>query len=85
MTMIHNDGELYKTADLALVAVLLLFTPDSLHICDRSNPHKVLFAFRRSAELDELVSQYWKRELAVEPQDFFNQLKQAKVRIYGHD
>lgn len=79
------DNQFYKTADLALVAVLLLFMPDSLEVCDRANPRKVFFAFRRSGELDELVSKYWKRELAVEPQDFFNQLKLAKVRIYGHD
>lgn len=79
------DNQFYKTADLALVAVLLLFIPDSLEVCDRANPRKVFFAFRRSGELDELVSKYWKRELAVEPQDFFNQLKLAKVRIYGHD
>ena len=85
MTMTNNNLEVYKTADLALVAVLLLFTPDSLEVCDRTNPHKVLFTFRRSDHLDELVNKYWKRELMVEPQDFFNQLKLAKVRIYGHD
>jgi len=85
MTMISNNWEVYKTADLALVAVLLLFIPDSLEACDRSNPHKVLFAFRKSNQLDELVDKYWKRELMVEPQAFFNQLKLAKVRIYAHD
>ena len=85
MTMTNNNEEFYKTADLALVAVLLLFMPDSLEICDRANPRKVFFAFRRSSHLDDLVSKYWKRELTVEPQDFFNQLKLAKVRIYGHD
>ncbi len=85
MTMINDNKEFYTTADLALVAVLLLFMPDSLEVCDRANPRKVFFAFRRSDHLDDLVSKYWKRELAVEPQDFFNQLKLAKVRIYGHD
>ena len=85
MTMTNNNEEFYKTADLALVAVLLLFIPDSLEICDRTNPRKVFFAFRRGKQLDELVGQYWKRELMVEPQDFFNQLKLAKVRIYDHD
>jgi hypothetical protein len=80
-----EQTEFYKTADLALVAVLLLFIPDSLEVCDRTNPHKVLFAFRRSGELDELVAKYWKRELKVEPQAFFNELKLAKVRIYAHE
>jgi hypothetical protein len=85
MTMTDNNTELYKTADLALVAVLLLFMPDSLDAYDRTNPRKVLFVFRRSDRLDALVDKYWKRELMVEPQDFFNQIKLAKVRIYMND
>ncbi|MBI3274030.1 MAG: hypothetical protein HYZ69_02705 [Candidatus Colwellbacteria bacterium] len=86
MTMKTTEQiEVYKSADLALVAVLLLFIPDSLEVCDRTNPHKVLFAFKKSDELDELVAKYWKRELKVEPQAFFNQLKLAKVRIYAHE
>ena len=80
-----EENQFYKTADLALVAVLLLFIPDSLEVCDWTNPHKVLFAFKRSDKLDELVAKYWKRELKVEPQAFFNQLKLAKVRIYAHE
>lgn len=80
-----EQTEFYKTADLALVAVLLLFIPDSLKVCDRTNPHKVLFGFRKSKELDALVDRHWKRELKVEPQAFFNELKLAKVRIYAHE
>ncbi|MDE2019053.1 MAG: hypothetical protein KGJ13_01755, partial [Patescibacteria group bacterium] len=34
---------------------------------------------------DSLVKRYWSRELQVEPQAFFNQLKQVKVRIYAED
>lgn len=79
------DNQFYKTADLALVAVLLLFIPDSLEVVDRGNPYKVLFCFGKSPELDSLVKRYWSRELQVEPQAFFNQLKQVKVRIYAED
>lgn len=85
MTMTDDNTELYKTADLALVAVLLLFMPDSLDTYDRTNPRKVFFSFRRNDRLDALVDKYWKRELMVEPQDFFNQIKLAKVRIYMND
>jgi len=42
------DNQFYKTADLALVAVLLLFIPDSLEVVDRGNPYKVLFCFGKS-------------------------------------
>ena len=79
------DNQFYKTADLALVAVLLLFIPDSLEVVDRGNPYKVLFCFGKSPELDSLVKRYWRRELQVEPQAFFNQIKQVKVRIYAEN
>ncbi len=79
------DNQFYKTADLALVAVLLLFIPDSLDVVDRGNPYKVLFCFGKSPELDSLVKRYWSRELQVEPQTFFNQIKQVKVRIYAEN
>lgn len=79
------DNQFYKTADLALVAVLLLFIPDSLEVVDRGNPYKVLFCFGKSPELDSLVKRYWSRELRVEPQAFFNQIKQVKVRIYAEN
>ena len=77
------ENNYYKTADLALVAALLLFIPDSLEVVDRGNPHKVLFCFGKSPDLDSLVKRYWSRELQVEPQAFFNELKQVKVRIYA--
>lgn len=79
------ENNYYKTADLALVAVLLLFIPDSLEVVDRGNPHKVLFCFGKSPDLDSLVKRYWSRELHVEPQAFFNELKQVKVRIYAEN
>ena len=79
------ENNYYKTADLALVAVLLLFIPDSLEVVDRGNPHKVLFCFGKGPDLDSLVKRYWSRELQVEPQAFFNEVKQVKVRIYAEN
>lgn len=78
-------NERFKTADLALVAVLLLFLPESLEAIDRVNPQKVLFTFRNGTELDSLTKKYWSRELQVEPQAYAQQMKQAKVRIYNED
>jgi len=78
-------NERFKTADLALVAVLLLFLPESLEAIDRVNPQKVLFTFRNGTELDSLTRKYWARELRVEPQAYAQQMKQAKVRIYNED
>jgi hypothetical protein len=45
----------------------------------------VLFCFGKGPDLDSLVKRYWSRELQVEPQAFFNELKQVKVRIYAEN
>ena len=80
-----KQSESFKTADLALIAVLLLLMPESLEVVDRGNPHKVLFCFGKSPDLETLVKRYWSRELQVEPQAFFNEVKQVKVRIYAEN
>ncbi len=77
--------ELFKTADLALAAVLMLLLPDWLLSVDKSNPKRVIFAFRKGPEIESLTRKYWSRELLVEPQAFANEIKQAKVRIYNQD
>ena len=80
-----KQSESFKTADLALIAVLLLLMPESLEVVDRTNPHKVLFGFKTDRKLEKLMDSFWKRELLVEPQAFFNQIKTAKARIYVHE
>ena len=80
-----KQSESFKTADLALIAVLLLLMPESLEVVDRTNPHKVLFGFKTDRKLEKLMDSFWKRELLVEPQAFFSQIKIAKARIYVHE
>lgn len=75
----------FKTADLALIAVILLLMPESLEVVDRTNPHRVFFVFNSSKKLETLLDTFWKQELKVEPQAFFNQIKIAKTRIYVHE
>jgi len=74
--------ELYETTDLALVSVILLFSPDALGVVNRENPNRVVFGFKRSAKLDNLVSKFWNGKLKIEPRSFFDAIKTAKVRIY---
>jgi len=71
----------YQTSDLALVTTLSLFYPiDSV---DKTHPRRVLFVFKRNEKLNEIIKCYWHGELKVEPQKFFNQLKNIKTRIYA--
>ncbi len=71
----------YSTSDLALVAAISLYFP--LEAIDRQNPHKALFLFKRQEQLDQLIESYWRGELQVEPQNYFNQLKNIKARLYS--
>ncbi|OGH32969.1 MAG: hypothetical protein A2953_00940 [Candidatus Levybacteria bacterium RIFCSPLOWO2_01_FULL_36_54] len=77
---IMNIKEYYSTSDLALTATLSLFY--SIEAIDRQNPYKAQFLFKRDEQLDKLIEAYWRGELKVNPQVYFNQLKVIKSRIY---
>ena len=73
--------DFYQSSDLALVCTISLWYP--IETIDRTNPRKATFLFRRDEKLDELLETYWKRQLKVEPQTYFNQLKAIKARLYS--
>jgi hypothetical protein len=71
----------YSTSDLALATAISLWYP--IQTIDRTDPHKSIFFFKRDENLDRLIEAYWRRELKVEPQAYFSQLKAIKARLYG--
>ena len=83
MNKIMQEREFYKTADLSLAAVLVFSFP--IEALDRTNPRKAYFVFRRDVGLDELVEQFWRGELKVEPRSYFDQLKIIKGRLYAEN
>ncbi|PIP56727.1 hypothetical protein COX05_01520 [candidate division WWE3 bacterium CG22_combo_CG10-13_8_21_14_all_39_12] len=70
----------YATSDLSLAAAIALFFP--LEAVDRINPSKSQFLFKRNEHLDQLIENFWRNELTVEPQAYFNQIKAIKSRLY---
>jgi hypothetical protein len=76
---------LYSTNDLALAATLSLWV--SLDSIDQSPETKrATFNFERSDLLNGLIEDYWHNKLQVEPQAFFNNLRNIKTRLYeGHN
>ncbi len=74
----------FQTFDLALATVISLSFP-LLDLDKTQNPHRALFIFQRNKKLDETVDKYWKRELLVEPRQYFEQLKTLKGRLYAHE
>lgn len=82
MTQYDNaEANYYYTSDLALATAISLWYP--IDAIDRQNPRKASFLFKRNAKLYELLEAYWKRELKIEPQEYFNQLKAIKARLYS--
>lgn len=84
MTMkTHVNENVFSTSDLALATTISIWC--QLQDVDKQNPHRAFFIFNRSKQLDELVDKYWKRELAVEPRQYFDQLKSLKARLYSNE
>jgi len=80
---ILKEKDFYRTADLALATAVFLFYP--LEAIDKQNPRKAQFLFKRESQLDELIESYWRGELKVEPQAYFNALRIIKARLYGEE
>lgn len=76
-----NENKYYKTADLALIAALSLNFP--IESLEKSAGKKVYFYFEKTLELERFIDSYWRADLKIEPQTYFNQLKIIKTRIYS--
>ncbi|MDQ3098301.1 MAG: DUF5659 domain-containing protein [bacterium] len=72
----------FISSDLALVTAITLFHP--FETIDRQNPRKAQFIFIRNSQLDELIEKYWKKELLVEPRQYFDQLRAIKNQLYSN-
>lgn len=83
MTKIIKPSNCYHTSDLALATTISLFYP--IERIDKTNPKKAQFFFKRNERLDQLIEAYWRRELKIEPQAYFNQLRIIKARLYEYE
>ena len=70
----------YKTTDLNLAVVLSLNFPIKELI---NNNGRGTFVFENTEELNDLVKDYWNRQLSIEPQALFDALKTIKNRLYN--
>lgn len=71
----------YETSDLGLIAALSLFI--RWESIDDSNPRRVVFVFKESPELLEMVDQYYNDELNVSAYSYSQKIKQIKARLYS--
>ena len=75
------DENFYSTSDLALAATLNLYYP--IKEFNKKNPKRVYFIFKKDKNFDLLVERYWKGDLKVNPQEYFNSIRSLKNRIYN--
>lgn len=75
-----NQKNFYRTSDMALATTLSLFYP--IENIDRSNPNRVSFLFKLDSQLNSFLKKYWQRKIKVDPQQYFQQLKIIKSRLY---
>ncbi len=82
--MTTQNKSFYETSDLALATALSLWYP--IEEIDRSNnPRKAFFIFRKTPELEKLIDQYFRNEIKISPQVYFNQLRAIKARLYANE
>ena len=77
-----NYTEFYLTYDLGCSSALVN-SGFELVLLDKSNPKKVQFIFRREAEIENIVDDYWANRLEVKARSFFDNTKMIKNRIYS--
>lgn len=75
------DSAEFETQDIYLATALCLWFP--LERMNSDNRKKIIFIFQKNGELDNAVDQYWKGNIAVDPQKLFMQYKILKNRMYA--
>jgi len=76
-----EQDNMRRVTDLAIATTIALSHPIEAII--RDNPRKASFVFRGGAEIDDIIKRYWKGEIRVEPQNYFNELRSIKARLYS--
>lgn len=79
--MYQNKDNIYKTSDLSLATTLTLYY--SVQSVDKSNLKRVFFLFTKDKNFDLYVERFYRGELRVDPQKYFQHLKILKNRIYN--
>jgi len=79
--MYSEKNNIFKTSDLALAAVILLYYP--IQSINKSNPKRVIFIFTKDKNFDLYIERFYRGELSVNPFKYFQNLKLLKNRIYN--
>ena len=83
MPMYDDSNFFFRTSDLALATAISVLGI-AIEAMQQTDSERMNFIFAKSEKLTDIVNRFWRGELLVEPQSYFNQLKVLKTRIYRH-
>jgi hypothetical protein len=83
MPMYDDTNFFLKTSDLALATALSVLGV-AVEAMQQTDSERMNFIFTKSDKVQDIVNRFWRGELLIEPQAYFNQLKVLKTRIYRH-
>lgn len=75
--------DLFATSDLPLVAVLRMEKGLKLEGIGRLDGNKLTFHFTPREKAEEVSKKFYRKELKVEPMDYFQTIKSIKSLIYS--
>ena len=75
-----KNEKYFDSSDLCEVAVLALHFP--IESIDKVDPKRVIFFFKSSKELSEILKKLKDKKLKIEPQEFYAQIRAIKTMIY---
>ena len=81
--MYDDTNFFFRTSDLALATAISVLGI-AVEAMQQSDSERMFFIFTKSDKLTDIVNQFWRGELRVDPLAYFNQLKVLKTRIYRH-
>lgn len=77
-----HENQFFQTSDFPL-AISLSCMGFALEAVDKTNKQgRSSFVYQHSSALDEVVRQFWKNELRIEPNAFFQATKFLKQNLY---
>ena len=82
MTKKPKDNLYFKTADLALVALLRLYNYQI--ISTERLERQIIFCIMRDKKIEKIISDFRSHRLKIDPLLYFNSLKETKSYIYKY-
>ena len=76
------EEDFYQTTDI-LIATCLTFFGFQIEKLERMGETRSVFFFTRNEDLEACVESFHRKELQIEPQEFYFNMKTIKSRIHS--